>query len=570
MANNRKKWLRMGIGMMIFFIVLIWGGFHLITAIGRHRLQNKAASNQPELQSVIAEEFLTEAEAAVWQDGWIKYKNKIYKYNEEIMTFLIMGIDKGTEAIEGYEDEGNGQADALFLAVLNPVDKSIQIIGINRNTMTDIDIYDDNGIYLTTKTAQIAVQHGFGDGRETSCTYQMKAVQNLFYNLPIHEYAAVNLGAVTAINDAVGGVDVTVLQDLTNKDPLLVKDRQVHLMGESAYWYVKYRDTNVFGSADMRLARQKQYLTNFIDKAKQAVKSDVSIVLNVYQAIMPQIVTDISIDEIAYLASILPDYHFDENSIHTMEGETVMGERFEEFYPDETALYELILEVFYEEVGIVSEETNEPYETEHADTIDLPALQKENPDIFAWLSIPGTKVNCPVLQSQTADDFYQTHDASGDENPSGAVYIEAANLASMCDFNTVLHGNTGMDGTAPFADLYKFADPDFFKEHEQLYLYLDGNVLTYEIFAAYRREDTSLLRSYDFTEASGCQQFLNDLYATRDMSMNLRDGWENVSACHFIVTLTTQDSESADTQWVVVAVLIQDEAGTIQRTIDHT
>ena len=71
-----------------------------------------------------------------------------------------------------------------------------------------------------------------------------------------------------------------------------------------------------------------------------------------------------------------------------------------------------------------------------------------------------------------------------------------------------------------FADLYRFADPDFFKEHEQIYLYLDGNVLTYEVFAAYERENTSLIRTYDFTYLSGCEQFLKDLYATRDMSMN--------------------------------------------------
>lgn len=35
---------------------------------------------------------------------------------------------------------------------------------------------------------------------------------------------------------------------------------------------------------------------------------------------------------------------------HCVEGETVMGEEFEEFYPDEDALYELILDVFYERV----------------------------------------------------------------------------------------------------------------------------------------------------------------------------------------------------------------------------
>ena len=65
---------------------------------------------------------------------------------------------------------------------------------------------------------------------------------------------------------------------------------------------------------------------------------------------MPQMVTDITLDEVAYLAPVLLEYQFNEDSLRTMEGETVMGEQFEEFYPDEAALYEMILEVFYEKV----------------------------------------------------------------------------------------------------------------------------------------------------------------------------------------------------------------------------
>lgn len=542
MKYRWKKRLLTGIGMIICLILLILCSFRLITAVGKHRIQSGTAS---------------------WQEGLIKYQGKVYQYNDEIMTFLIMGIDKGTEAIEGYEDEGYGQADALFLAVLNPKNKSIQIIGINRNSMTDIDIYDETGSYMGTTTAQIAVQHGFGDGREISCQYQLNAVRNLLYHIPIHKYAAVQVSAIPAINDAVGGVDVAVLQDLTCKNPLLTKGSQVHLLGESAYWYVKYRDTSVFGSADMRLARQKQYLSSFVAQAKLAVTNDASVVLDLYQALMPQVVTNISIDEIAYLASILPDYHFSEDGIHTLDGETIMGETFEEFYPDETALYELILDIFYEEVS-VDKNAKARNENAYYDEASLSAYIKENPDVFGWLEIPGTEINCPVLQSGISDSFYRTHDASGVESSGGAVYIESANLTSMCDFNTVFYGNAEI---GPFTDLYEFTDPVFFEEHPRIYLYLEDNVLTYEIFAAYRRENTNLLRSYDFTVPDGCRQFLKDLYDVREMGSNLREGWEGIGDCHFLITLTAQSSEETDTQWVVAAVLTKDESGTIQKIV---
>ena len=243
-----------------------------------------------------------------------------------------------------------GQADALFLVVLNPKDKSIRVVAINRNTMTDVDIYDNNGEYESTVKAQIAIQHGFGDGMERSCEYQEKAVGNLFYQLPIHGYAAVNMSAISTINDVVGGVDVTIPEDLAGFNEEFVEGRTLHLMGENAFWYVKYRDTDTFGSADMRLDRQKQYLTGFIDVAKQAVHKEPSVAIDLYQAVKPQMITDVSLDEVAYLAPILAEYSYDAEGFYTLPGETVMGEQYEEFYPDEDAMFEMILDVFYEKV----------------------------------------------------------------------------------------------------------------------------------------------------------------------------------------------------------------------------
>ncbi len=203
--------------------------------------------------------------------------------------------------------------------------------------------------------------------------------------------------------------------------------------------------------------------------------------------------------------------------------------------------------------------------------VDFKALKAENPDIFAWLYLPDTGIDYPVLQSEEGDDYYESHDAFGQENDSGAVYTELANLTNMCDFNTVLHGKTSEDGQEGlFAGLYQFADPDYFNSHEYAYLYLDGNVLTYEIFAAYERENTSLIRSYDFTYKSGCQQFLDDLYDTRVMGMNLREGWreERVTPYHFLITLTTRKGENPEKQFVVIGALVEDAAGTINRVIE--
>ena len=328
-----------------------YASFQAVRAVGKANLKNQAITAQPQMMQK-EEEAPKEEEQVKWQEGWIRYQGKVYAYNEDIRTFLFMGIDKNSEVKEVAEGTNGGQADALFLAVMNPHKESIQVIGINRNTIADIDVYNDQGAYVDTIRAQLAVQHGFGNGVEESCEYQVKAVSRFFYSLPIHGYAAINMSAIETLNDAVGGVDVTVLEDLTRIDASLVEGQQVHLQGKSAFWYVKYRDISKFGSADLRLARQKQYLNGFIGAAKKAAKQDISVALKLYQAIAPMMTTNVSADEVAYLAPILVDYGFDQEEFYMIPGETVMGDQFEEFYAEEEALYQMILNIFYEEVAI--------------------------------------------------------------------------------------------------------------------------------------------------------------------------------------------------------------------------
>ena len=200
--------------------------------------------------------------------------------------------------------------------------------------------------------------------------------------------------------------------------------------------------------------------------------------------------------------------------------------------------------------------------------VDFRALKEENPEIFAWIYIPDTSIDAPVAQSGESDEYYASHNITKENDENGALYIEAANLTSMCDFNTVIHGNTAEDGESGlFAELYQFSDPDYFDSHEQMYLYLEDNVLTYEIFAAYERENNSLIRTYDFTYLSGCDQFLKDMYGIRSMNMMIRSGWEDVTPYHFLVTLTTSRGKDSDSQFVVLGEWMEAPAGTIDRAV---
>ncbi len=329
-----------------------FAAFLIVGAIGKANLRsNVIAAPKLENAPVVIELQPTEEEAAGWKEGWVKYNGQIYAYNEDILTFLVMGIDKNRDVKEVDEGTNGGQADALFLVVLNPHDNSLSVIGINRNTMTDISVYDDNGAYVNTIKAQIAVQHGFGNGVEESCEYQVNAVQHLFYEMPVHGYAAINMSAIGPLTDMVGGVDVVALEDVKSGNSTVIKEgEEVHLEGDLAFAYIHNRDTKEFGSADHRLERQKQFITMYLQKVKQKTKEDIGFPISVYQSIAPQTVTSLTVDEMTYLVSIAKDYSFDENYLYTLKGETKQGDVFEEFYVDETDLFELILKVFYEPV----------------------------------------------------------------------------------------------------------------------------------------------------------------------------------------------------------------------------
>ncbi len=288
----------------------------------------------------------------------ILYKGENYVLNEDLITVLVMGIDKETVVEVGgqswEEEEGSeyagGQADALFLLLINPHDKNVYVISINRNTMAEVDVFDEEGNYQGIFTEQIALQHGYGDGKEESCLRQVKAISRMFHGIPIHGYAAVSMDAIPELNDMVGGITVEVLDDIIypEYDMDLHQGETVTLFGEKAYWYVRLRDENVFNSNELRLQRQKQYMTTFAAEAKNQSMSDIRVAVNLYQTVHKYMVTDIDLNEFTYMVTEYINYDFDRENMYSLQGETVQGNDFEEFYVDEDSLQDLIIELFCE------------------------------------------------------------------------------------------------------------------------------------------------------------------------------------------------------------------------------
>ena len=356
--RNEKRIRRFLMKVMLGMAVLVFTGTVVFLALqisGKNRLYSHADSGEmvaalSTLATELGEEEAVEGEERDWKSGDIRYKGIHYRHNDDILTFLFLGIDKLSE-VEAVEDAiDGGQSDAVFLLVLNPHSREISVIGIPRDTMTDVEIYDEKGIYCGTEKAQISIQHGYGDGAELSCERSKKAVSRLFYGLPVNGYCAINMGAIPLINDAVGGIEVSAVETMDYAGFKVREGERIHLKGMEAYYYLHNRDINSFNSAGRRLERQKQYLTAYAAAAIDRLKEDITFPVTLYNTLSRYMVTDIAVDEISYLAMQASGYSFSEENLHTLRGATVQGEIYEEFYPDEKALYELILEVFYEEV----------------------------------------------------------------------------------------------------------------------------------------------------------------------------------------------------------------------------
>lgn len=344
-------------GWFLCVVAFVTGGFTVLSISGKYNLKKQTVSYAASKKKAIEAVAAVSDDGSVRQEGFVRYEGHNFSYNEDILTFLFMGIDKEnrTEAVGGYAE--GGQADALFLLVLNPHEEAMKLIPVNRSTMTAINIYDEQGNREDTITAQICIQHGFGDGGQVSCEYQVEAVRNLFYGIPINGYLAVDMDVIPKVITLIDGIDLEVLEDVRNgrHEVILTQGEYVHMDGEQVYWYVRDRNNSAELSADSRLARQRQFLTEFISKVKGLTRRDFLLPVRIYHKIADGAVTDISADEVAYLATVAGGYQFDAGQVVTIPGKSVSGEEnpdsdYDEFYVDEDGLYGMILDIFYEPV----------------------------------------------------------------------------------------------------------------------------------------------------------------------------------------------------------------------------
>lgn len=193
-------------------------------------------------------------------------------------------------------------------------------------------------------------------------------------------------------------------------------------------------------------------------------------------------------------------------------------------------------------------------EEEPADIpVDFAALQEQNPEVYAWLNVPGTKIDYPVAQRFGDNEFYLHHNINGEYEFAGMIYTEDWNVKDFSDPNTIIYGHN-MKNDTMFTTLHYFEDREFFDGHRDVIIYTPEKVLRYEIFAAYPYDDRHLMVSFDFWNRETFSDYLAQIKEIRDMKAYFNEDVQ-VTADDRILTLSTCISGQTDRRYLVQAVL---------------
>ena len=280
------------------------------------------------------------------QEDGITYKGKTYTYNDHLSNFLFMGIDTRGE-VENQETDNTGQADAIFLVSMDRVTEQIHVISIPRDTITEIEVFTVGGKSLGKMENHINLQFAQGDGKRESCELMEDAVSDLFGGIHIQSYCAVNMDAIPVMTEIAGNVEVTVPDNsLAEVNPEFTEGVEVVLTKDNVEQFVRYRDIDQTQSALVRQNRQKSFLQAYMKKAQEEYQKDASFVTRLYDSLRSYMVTNMGND---IFVKFLTATEKNPPVTHTVPGEGVQGDYYDEFHVDQDGLQDLIYSVFYKE-----------------------------------------------------------------------------------------------------------------------------------------------------------------------------------------------------------------------------
>ena len=262
----------------------------------------------------------------------------------DTVNYLVVGVDSTGELKSSNGYNNTALNDFMCLVSFDLTNKTYVLIPINRVTMVDIDIIGLAGKPISTRFAQIAYAHTIGDGMEMSFINTKRAVSKVLLGLDIERYIGINMSTVQLINDAIGGVEITLEEDLTAVHSDWVEGATITLTGDNCLDYIRARMSVSDGTQLSRMRRQQVYIEAVVQKARttEYQYSDVKkMILNINKYLCMDVTLMDVTDLMVYVKT------FEYKGIKRIEGTTQVRNNLIEFTPDPDKLKELLKDCFY-------------------------------------------------------------------------------------------------------------------------------------------------------------------------------------------------------------------------------
>ena len=282
----------------------------------------------------------------------IVYHLQSYPLKRNMSSVLLIGTDNFVDDDkQNLDDEyyhNSNFADLLLVLVFDHDNKTVTPFQIGRDTMCDVPRVNIAGEQLVSRYAQITYAYTYGTGKEDSCVNTRNCVERLLFQVPIDNYIAFTMDAVPIVNDLVGGVTVTLENDIPALGKAYVKGAQINLKGKDALRFVRYRDTSLMDSNLSRMSNQRLYMNGFTSAAREAAGKDPDLAVKAFKLVTPFIHTDLTVDHVQRIVDDLLAYEL--LPFVTPDGEYDLkeGERFPGFYVDEASLWSCVQSTFCE------------------------------------------------------------------------------------------------------------------------------------------------------------------------------------------------------------------------------
>lgn len=338
---------------ILLLIALAAGGFVLYTGSLRPSMFQDRSSEEMEKVRVQVVQACTPTPSPpplgeIIDADWIDEEGKPWNHKENVLTVLVMGIDYMKDHVQWDTGRRNGgNSDVLVLLILDLDAREVTVLNIPRDTMADVLALDANGDFEAMIYTNISAAHSYGDGDALSCQLTAHAVSDLLCGARIDRYVAVDYDSVNRVNELLGGVEIVLDKDYTWLGHAWTKGNQLRLNNYQLRKFLQYRDMHDINGAYDRSQRDIQVMKAMFEQFKREFRDDPGVVLRMYSALEAYITTDLSLDEISFLAQTLVDLPVDMDRVLTLPGENQAGEKYVEYYPDMDWISDFAKKVFY-------------------------------------------------------------------------------------------------------------------------------------------------------------------------------------------------------------------------------